>query len=248
MAKRDGETWIVRVQFSDGTTSVMGRFADMEAATRHAAVISSEGFVCHVEQGTAAGSLSRQRFDRRRQLIEATQDELAEHGWSALTLANVARRAGVTAAALFNHFESKEDLLRTTLEQMVHDFDTAVAEKIALAPNDPMNLLAALVDINVDGRSEKNLRLWAIFRAEVPDWYIDIVGPSDEADLNILRRVFELLGSEDVDRKAMILKAVLHGVLRFMLVENMSGDEARKTIYAALAYIEQGPALAKMPK
>ena len=44
-------------------------------------------------------------------LLDAAAAACAEHGFDGATLNEIARRAGVTAAAIYNHFDSREDLL-----------------------------------------------------------------------------------------------------------------------------------------
>ncbi len=44
-------------------------------------------------------------------LLDAAAAACAESGFDGATLNEIARRAGVTAAAIYNHFESREDLL-----------------------------------------------------------------------------------------------------------------------------------------
>jgi AcrR family transcriptional regulator len=44
-------------------------------------------------------------------LLDAAASACAEHGFDGATMNEIARRAGVTAAAIYNHYESREDLL-----------------------------------------------------------------------------------------------------------------------------------------
>jgi AcrR family transcriptional regulator len=44
-------------------------------------------------------------------LLDAAAGACAEHGFDGATLNEIARRAGVTAAAIYNHYDSREDLL-----------------------------------------------------------------------------------------------------------------------------------------
>jgi AcrR family transcriptional regulator len=44
-------------------------------------------------------------------LLDAASSACAEQGFDGATLAEIARRAGVTAAAVYNHFDSREHLL-----------------------------------------------------------------------------------------------------------------------------------------
>lgn len=64
------------------------------------------------DRTTAAGSGLREQHKRRtRQAINAAAMALFyEHGFDTVTVADVARRAGVSAATVFNYFETKEDL------------------------------------------------------------------------------------------------------------------------------------------
>ena len=49
--------------------------------------------------------------ETRARLIEAAAGACADHGFDGATLQEIARRAGVTATAVYNHFDSREDLL-----------------------------------------------------------------------------------------------------------------------------------------
>src|SRR5437867_4259322 len=44
-------------------------------------------------------------------LIDAAAQICAEQGFEGATMSRITRRAGVTPAAIYNHFESREDLL-----------------------------------------------------------------------------------------------------------------------------------------
>src|SRR5688572_23488413 len=44
-------------------------------------------------------------------LLDAATSACAEHGFDGATLSEIASRAGVTAAAIYNHFDSRENLL-----------------------------------------------------------------------------------------------------------------------------------------
>ena len=51
-------------------------------------------------------------------LLDAAVSCLAEHGWSATTVAVVAERAGVSRGAVQYHFPTREDLVLAAVEQM----------------------------------------------------------------------------------------------------------------------------------
>ena len=54
--------------------------------------------------------------DRKQRILDVAQRLLARNGWRNTTLAQIAREAGVTAAGLLHHFESKEQLLHAVLD------------------------------------------------------------------------------------------------------------------------------------
>lgn len=54
--------------------------------------------------------------DRKQRILDVAQRLLARNGWRNTTLAQIAKEAGVTAAGLLHHFESKEQLLHAVLD------------------------------------------------------------------------------------------------------------------------------------
>ena len=80
---------------------------------------------------------------RRQQLIDATIVVLGRKGYSALTVADVARTAGLSVGIINFHFESKEKLLAACLMYLAEEYyqnwknalatpGTTVAEKLQL--------------------------------------------------------------------------------------------------------------------
>jgi len=65
--------------------------------------------------------------DRKQRILDVAQRLLARNGWRNTTLAQIAREAGVTAAGLLHHFESKEQLLHAVLDARDAD-DSAHAD------------------------------------------------------------------------------------------------------------------------
>lgn len=77
--------------------------------------------------GDAEGGVSRRRRkdDRPAEMIEAALSLFVERGYAATTLADVARRAGVSTGLPYRYFASKEDLLKAAVR-------AAVVERLAL--------------------------------------------------------------------------------------------------------------------
>lgn len=66
-------------------------------------------------------SLLAKGEDRKQRILAVAENLLARNGWRNTSLAQIAREAGVSAAGLLHHFESKEQLLHAVLD--ARDFD-----------------------------------------------------------------------------------------------------------------------------
>jgi AcrR family transcriptional regulator len=61
--------------------------------------------------------------DRKQRILTAAQQLLTRNGWRNTTLAQIAKEAGVSAAGLLHHFESKEQLLHAVVDARDADDD-----------------------------------------------------------------------------------------------------------------------------
>jgi AcrR family transcriptional regulator len=90
-----------------------------------------------------ADGRSRRREDTRQRLYEAAVELVAEHGFSATTVDDIAERAGVAKGTVYYNFPSKtalfEELLRHGVGLLTADFRAAVADR------PPTEAVAALV-------------------------------------------------------------------------------------------------------
>lgn len=80
--------------------------------------------------------------DLRRALIDASLALISEEGFNALTLREVARRAGVTHAAPYRHFADKEALLAAVAEEGFRAMAAAMRERMAGVSEPAERLLA----------------------------------------------------------------------------------------------------------
>jgi AcrR family transcriptional regulator len=81
--------------------------------------------------------------DLRRALIEAALDLIASEGPRAISLREVARRAGVTHAAPYRHFPSREALLAAVAEEGFHALRGAMLDRMQDADSDSLARLQA---------------------------------------------------------------------------------------------------------
>jgi AcrR family transcriptional regulator len=69
----------------------------------------------------------RARGDTRERIQAVALELFAEHGYEKTSLREIAERLGVTKAALYYHFKSKEDIVRSFTEDYVTDLDELIA-------------------------------------------------------------------------------------------------------------------------
>ncbi|WP_345565610.1 TetR/AcrR family transcriptional regulator [Nonomuraea rosea] len=93
---------------------------------------------------------------RRDELLDAAEELLCDQGSTALTLAAVADRAGVSKGGLLYHYGSKEALIKGMIERLIEDFD----ELLAAQPGETYTerYLGATLAAVRSGR----LRRWAV--------------------------------------------------------------------------------------
>jgi AcrR family transcriptional regulator len=80
---------------------------------------------------------------RRRQIVECTIDLVAEEGFAAASLAAIARRAGISKAAVLYHFASKDEVLAETVGHVLTALVAAVGGAVDAAAPDPVAMLLA---------------------------------------------------------------------------------------------------------
>jgi AcrR family transcriptional regulator len=69
----------------------------------------------------------RPRGDTRERIQSVALELFAEHGYEKTSLREIAERLDVTKAALYYHFKSKEDIVRSFTEDYVTDLDELIA-------------------------------------------------------------------------------------------------------------------------
>jgi len=105
---------------------------------------------------------------RRQQLIEATLAAVHEVGMHDATIAQIARRAGVSNGIISHYFKDKNGLLEATMRYLISHLGEAVRLRLnALSGADAQRRLQAIVEGNFD-ESQTNMaamNTWLAFWA-----------------------------------------------------------------------------------
>jgi AcrR family transcriptional regulator len=75
------------------------------------------------------GLRERKKQQTRQDLAEAAFELFTTHGYDRVTVADVARAAGVSEATVFNYFPSKEDLVYGRMEAFADDVLAAIRDR-----------------------------------------------------------------------------------------------------------------------
>ena len=88
---------------------------------------------------------------RRRQLIDATLETINDVGLHYATIAQIAKRAGVSTGIISHYFGDKNGLLEATMRDITSQLRIAVLSRLKQQPDaDASDRLSAIVDGNFD--------------------------------------------------------------------------------------------------
>jgi AcrR family transcriptional regulator len=93
----------------------------------------------------------------RNSLLDAACDELQTRGWSDITMAAIARTAGVSRQTLYNEFGSREEFAQVLVMREASRFLVAVEEAVNLHVDDPATALSAAFDVFLTAAAENAL-------------------------------------------------------------------------------------------
>ena len=130
--------------------------------------------------------------DRRRQLLERGAELFATHSFAELSMARIAREAGISKALLYHYFPSKQDFFVATLQQGAQE----IARRTQPDPNlPPMEALAGSLDAFLGWIEENELAYRKLMESagSVPE----VQALLDEIRNSTSSRILEGLGAGD---------------------------------------------------
>jgi AcrR family transcriptional regulator len=82
-------------------------------------------------------------------ILRAAVAVMAEHGYHGTSVRDIAVRAGLSPAALYHHFTSKQEVLATIMERGIEALLARTRAALDAAEDDPVEQLRALVAVQV---------------------------------------------------------------------------------------------------
>lgn len=98
--------------------------------------------------------------DRRRQLIDHAATLFLQRGYPHVSMADIARAAGVTAPSLYRHFDDKRDLLGAAVLSGVDDLETCTDRALANPTATTEETVRALIDAIAKRPDSASLWRW----------------------------------------------------------------------------------------
>ncbi|WP_230363781.1 betaine-aldehyde dehydrogenase [Ancylobacter sp. Lp-2] len=188
----------------------------------------------HARQDEAAATGGRRRESeevRRQQLIEATIDSLAEIGFNASTLAQIAGRAGVSPGLVAHYFGDKDGLLEATLRFLAARVARGTAQRLAAAAS-PRERVEAVIEANLapEEFGKPSSSVWLAFWGQaLHSERLRRVQKVYQSRMrsNLRHAVRPLVREEEADRIAIAVAAIIDGLwLRSTLSATGETDSA----------------------
>jgi transcriptional repressor BetI len=186
---------------------------------------------------------------RRRQLIDATIDAIADVGFAQASLGQIARRAGVSQGLVAHYFANKDGLLEATMRRLVRELGESVRRKLG-AVTSPRERIQAVIDVNLDPAEfdRRIATVWLAFWAQAPhNPALQRIQRAYERRMEstLVHALLSFAPRDDARRLARALAALIDGIwLRAALGEGE--PEPREAAALASAFVDSQIALLRL--
>jgi len=86
---------------------------------------------------------------RKQEIINAASILFKEKGYSAVTMRDLAKAMGIKAASLYNHIQSKQEILSTIIIDLAEEF-TSGMNQIVNSDKNTIQKLENIIDLHID--------------------------------------------------------------------------------------------------
>ncbi len=162
----------------------------------------------------------RERIRHRKEILESACEVFAEKGFRRSTIQDIAERSEFSVASIYRHFESKEDIYHSLIEDVLEEYFSRLKRKTSSIESPTQRLIKAL-DATFDMVIEKEAFLKFLFT----DFRINLETDTDKASeksalvywklINFFVATFEegIKKKEILDQPALSLTIALLGNL-----------------------------------
>jgi AcrR family transcriptional regulator len=182
--------------------------------------------------------------DLRKALIDAAVELIGKHGAQALTLREVARRAGVTHGAPYRHFSDREALIAAVAEEGFRELATLMRQRMEPAGRDWPEALTACGVAYVVYATKHPAHFQVMFTAELEGKHPSMEAASEQAfallqDTIGAGQQHGLFLGDDPRPAALAAWSVVHGLASLLVARRVPpppnvADLARRSITLCL--------------
>lgn len=116
------------------------------------------------------------RKSKKRELIVQEASKLfLSMGYAAVLVEDIADRACVSKKTLYNHFESKKELLKVCIDNFVSNYEKGAQLVLARPYNTALGQLEAYLQFIGKSFGPAYLRLWTELRLELPEVWSEMI-------------------------------------------------------------------------
>ncbi|WP_412057935.1 transcriptional regulator BetI [Bartonella sp. DGB2] len=155
--------------------------------------------------------------ERKAHLVNAAYFTIGETGLNAITLSDIAKKAGLSTGLVSHYFGDKQGILHATMRKILCDLQQAVRAARHQAPPDAISQLKAIVrgNFDVSQTNQNAMRTWLDF------WAASMRYPNlqrlqriNDRRLysNLYWQFFRLLRGDEAQRAALGLAALIDGL------------------------------------
>jgi AcrR family transcriptional regulator len=181
-------------------------------------------------------TLAQHRDWRRNQLIEAAASIALESGGSAVTVAAVAQRAGLSRTSVYEYFGSSADLIADLVLEELNNFALYLRDAVA-DTEQPIESIAAWIQSALtyiaDGR---HLLAKALNATSLPQERTAAIGAAHRALLAPLVTGLTAMGVKDTQRALLFIQAITDASTKRI----EGGHDAEAEIKSATAFCIAG--------
>ncbi len=163
---------------------------------------------------------AEQKQHTRQKLIEATMAVIASEGFSGVTMAKVAEKAGLSRGIGNFHFQSKEQLLLETLHTLYLEFENGWRNAVAEAGSSPVDQLKELIKTTLQPpiADFKKVAVWLAYWGEAPSRkkYLEICAAHDREWDGAVENILRLLVDDAFNSHGMTLAKIAHSLTAMM--------------------------------
>jgi betaine-aldehyde dehydrogenase len=180
---------------------------------------------------------------RRRQLINATIETLADVGFSACTLGEIARRAGVSPGLVAHYFGDKDGLLEATLRYMVTRLGHSAARRLS-SIRDPRARVQAVIDstLSPEEFERRTASVWLAFWGQVihSTRFRRLQTIYQRRMLSNLRHALrQILPSREAEDMATLIASIIDGLWLRATLSGKSETESANARQLATAFVDR---------